>query len=74
MIEEFCPYMQVGFNKNGRQMLLRKSLESDDQQQSEVLIGEEDLKLVRKFEELGRYHERKINSGWVRQAPKRRLV
>ena len=70
LMEEHCPYMQVGFNKHGRQMLLRKCTEAEGQ--SQVLISEKDRKLVEKFEELGRYHERKINSGYKRQAPKRR--
>lgn len=78
LIKEKCPYMQLGFNKNGRQMLLRKraAIDCDEQRQgasSSIMISDKDLKLVKKYEELAFYHSRKINSGWVRQASKRRL-
>lgn len=72
---EDCPYMEeVGFNKNGRQMLLRKR-GAEDGRGSDVRgggprVSEKDRRLLTKFEELGRYHERKIDSGWRRQAPK----
>mmetsp|Transcript_41731 Transcript_41731/g.76264 ORF Transcript_41731/g.76264 Transcript_41731/m.76264 type:complete len:434 (-) Transcript_41731:86-1387(-) len=77
LIQEECPYMQVGFNKNGRQMLLRKSRGVDDGAEDEgssrpLMISDKDRRLVKKFEELNKYHERKINNGWQRQAPKRR--
>ncbi|KAL9187362.1 hypothetical protein ACHAXT_001465 [Thalassiosira profunda] len=71
LMEEHCPDMQVGFNKGGRQMLLRKAQVDE---QKELLISEKDRALVSKFEELGKHHERKINSGWQRQAPKIRGV
>jgi hypothetical protein len=35
-------------------------------------MSEKDLKLLIKFEELGKYHERKIEAGWQRQEPKMR--
>lgn len=74
VIEESCVdmQMQIGFNRNGRQMLLRKGGTSGNNQ-NKPLISEKDQLLVQKFEGLSRYHERKIDSGWVRQAPKRRL-
>ena len=66
--------MQLGFNKNGRQMLLRKrSSKYCDEQEQQEMISDKDLKLVKKYEELAFYHSRKIDSGWVRQASKRRL-
>jgi len=79
LVKEHCPYMQLGFNKNGRQMLLRKrtTIDCDKEQEEEasssVMISDKDLKLVKKYEELAFYHSRKIDSGWVRQASKRRL-
>jgi len=79
LIKDHCPYMQLGFNKNGRQMLLRKrtTIDCDKEQEEEasssVMISDKDLKLVKKYEELAFYHSRKIDSGWVRQASKRRL-
>ncbi|KAL7532517.1 hypothetical protein ACHAWF_004169 [Thalassiosira exigua] len=68
LMEDHCPYMQIGFNKNGRQMLLRKSL--DDEHQNGPLISEKDRLILQKFVELGDCHERKISSGWQRQEPK----
>jgi len=81
LIEDHCPYMQIGFNKRGRQMLLRKGGGTDDDNDDDddtqssskpLLISEKDRVLVKKFEELAKYHERKINSGYKRQAPKTR--
>ena len=69
LIKEHCTYMQIGFNKNGRQMLLRKRSASDPEQTA-PLISNQDRELVEKFENISRYHERKINSGWTRQAQK----
>mmetsp|Transcript_11081 Transcript_11081/g.27261 ORF Transcript_11081/g.27261 Transcript_11081/m.27261 type:complete len:429 (+) Transcript_11081:68-1354(+) len=68
LIEEHCPYMSAGFNRNGRQMMLRKERQRTPPQS----ISEKDRRLLKKFEDLGRYHERKIRSGWERQVPKRR--
>lgn len=67
LMDVHCPYMQVGFNKNGRQMLLRKG---SDQAQTSPLISEKDKEFLNKFEDLARFHTRKINSGWKRQIPK----
>ena len=67
LIKEHCPYMEIGFNKNGRQMLVRKGMDSA---QVTPLISGKDLELVDKFEKIGKYHQRKINSGWERQAQK----
>ena len=77
LIKDHCTYMSIGFNKNGRQMLLQKRVSScvtdDNDYEEQVMISDKDLRLVKKFEELATYHKRKINSGWVRQVPKRRL-
>ena len=58
-------------------MLLRKRVSSpatdDNDYEEQVMISDKDLRLVKKFEELATYHKRKINSGWVRQVPKRHL-
>lgn len=69
LMKEHCPYMEIGFHKNGRQMLVRKSLDSG---QKTPLISKTDLKLVNKFESIGKFHERKLNSGWERQEKKNR--
>ena len=77
LVEEECMCMEeVGFNKNGRQMLLRKSCarteggdESADSSRRPY-ISERDQKLLTKFQDLGKYHDRKIDSGWQRQEPK----
>ena len=72
LVKDHCPYMQIGFNKNGRQMLLRKNGIDDETKQPEgVAISDKDMMLVKKFEELATYHDRKIRSGWTRQVPKR---
>lgn len=67
-VERNCSSMQVGFNRSGRQMLIRKGT---DPSQDEVTISNKDRELVRRFRELDGYHTRKIESGWTRQAPKR---
>jgi hypothetical protein len=73
------PYMQIGFHKNGRRMLLRKRLVTDDliddeegrrQRQGKTIIEERDREMVRKFEEIGRSHTRNMSSGYMRQVPK----
>ncbi|KAL3939591.1 MAG: hypothetical protein SGBAC_005704 [Bacillariaceae sp.] len=69
MMKEHCPYMEIGFHKNGRQLLVRKSLDSG---QNSPLISKADLKLVKKFESIGKFHKRKLNSGWERQEKKNR--
>lgn len=66
--DESCSMEEVGFNKNGRQLLLRKS--STLQSKCRPALSEKDRKLLEKFIELGKYHERKIESGWHRQEPK----
>ena len=79
LIKDHCTYMSIGFNKNGRQTVLQKRLsrsrvtDDNDYEEQEVMISDKDLRLVKKFEELATYHKRKINSGWIRQVPKRRL-
>ena len=67
-VERNCTSMQVGFNKSGRQMLIRKGTNPS---QVKVTMSKKDRKLVRRFRELDGYHTRKIESGWTRQAPKR---
>jgi len=70
--EQSCCMEEVGFNKNGKQMLLRKSLSSNTPTQSEGLpkSSEKDRQLLEKFIEMGKHHERKIVAGWQRQEPK----
>jgi len=65
LMEEHCTYMQVGFNKKGGQMLLRKS-----SGQSSVLISDRDAKQLKTFEMIAKQHERKVQSGWERQEQK----
>ena len=70
--DENCHMEEVGFNKRGRQMLLRKC---DDDNISRSKSGspslsEKDQKLLERFIELGKCHERKIEAGWQRQEPK----
>ena len=68
-----CNMEEVGFNKRGRQMLLRKtssSITSSQGRKTSPALSEKDQQLLEKFIELGRYHERKIESGWQRQEPK----
>lgn len=65
-IQEYCPYMQMSFNKNGRQLLIRKMFDSEQT----PIISKQDEKLLIKFENMKRDHERKLNSGWTRQSPK----
>jgi len=69
LMKEHCPFMEIGFHKNGRQMLVRKSVDSG---QKTPLISKKDLELVEKFESIGKCHERKLNSGWERQEKKNR--
>ena len=67
LMKDHCTYMEIGFNKNGRQMLLRKGTDS---RQSTPLISKKDRELLEKFENIGRYHERKMNAGWERKEQK----
>jgi hypothetical protein len=79
--------MHIGFHKNGRRMLLRKEGRhatttdycgiNDDGAGREgrtTIINERDRELVRKFEEIGRSHERNMSSGYSRQVPKRLIT
>jgi len=70
--DESCCMEEVGFNKNGRQMLLRKSVSSITNSQSKTrpALSEKDRQLLEKFIEMGKYHERKIEAGWQRQGQK----
>lgn len=72
--DESCHMEEVGFNKNGRQMLLRKgcsnSITSAQRTNSSPTLSEKDRKLLEKFIELGKFHERKMEAGWQRQEPK----
>jgi len=77
LMEKYCPYMYIGFNNNGRQMLLRKSSNSQQtrtqtqtNQQSLMRMNEKDRLLLAKFQDIDRYQKRKIESGHMRQAPK----
>jgi hypothetical protein len=73
--------IEMGFHKNGRRMLLRKvrisnaTIDDDDDEEEEgqrrrTIISHGDLELMRKFEKIGRLHERNISSGFRRQVPK----
>jgi hypothetical protein len=79
--------MRIGFHKNGRRMLLRKEGRHETTTTTttdcgiddggagrggRTIIDERDRELVRKFEEIGRSHERNMSSGYRRQVPKRR--
>lgn len=66
--ENFC-IQEVGFNKKGKQMLFRKS-SSATQRESGPIMSEIDRRQLAKFEEMGKYHERKIKVGWQRQESK----
>jgi len=80
LIEEFCPYIQIGFNKNGRQMLLRKNsinskqiltqTKTKQQDKPLMMMNEKDRLLLAKFQDIDRFQRRKIDSGYMRQAPK----
>eukprot|EP00984_Skeletonema_dohrnii_P017508 scaffold7989_cov111-Skeletonema_dohrnii-CCMP3373.AAC.1 len=65
---------EVGFNKRGRQMLLRKSssdvITTSHSTKNSPALSEKDRKLLEKFIELRKFHERKIDAGWQRQEPK----
>ena len=62
--------MEIGFHKNGKQMLLRKS---NNTKQEAPVISEHDLELMNKFESIRQDQERKIKSGrWERQERKYR--
>ena len=66
-----CDMEEVGFNKRGRQMLLRKSSNTPSRRtKSSPALSEKDQQLLEKFIELGKFHERKIQAGWQRQEPK----
>lgn len=70
LMKEHCPYMEIGFHKNGKQMLLRKS---NNTKQEAPVISEHDLELMNKFESIRQDQERKIKSGrWERQERKYR--
>mmetsp|Transcript_26190 Transcript_26190/g.39655 ORF Transcript_26190/g.39655 Transcript_26190/m.39655 type:complete len:397 (+) Transcript_26190:52-1242(+) len=69
LMEEHCPYMQIGFNKKGREMLLRKSVCSN---RTKPLMSEKDRKMVEKFDYLSKHHQQKIDAGWHRQKQKTR--
>ncbi|CAJ1962729.1 unnamed protein product [Cylindrotheca closterium] len=69
LMKAHCAFMEIGFRKNGRQMLVRKSING---RQKTPLISNKDLELVKKFESIGKFHERKLNSGWERQEKKHR--
>lgn len=68
MMEAHCPYMQIGFNKNGHQMMLRKG---SNRNQMKPLISQSDRRLLCRFEDIHRLHERKMTAGWERQEQKR---
>jgi hypothetical protein len=72
--DENCNMEEVGFNKRGRQMLLRKSscdvITTSQSTKNSPALSEKDRKLLEKFIELRKFHERKIDAGWQRQEPK----
>jgi len=65
LMEEYCPYMQVAFVRNGRQMLIMKK-----DCKTNLFMRDEDKRLMREFQEISKFHQRKISSGWERQEQK----
>ena len=65
LIEDNCPYMQLTFIRNGRQMLIIKM-----ECETNLFMTEKDEEQLRIFKEITRSHERKIASGWGRQEQK----
>ena len=70
--------IEIGFHKNGRQMLLQRiqilntmingdNNNNEEQSQRWTIISEGGLELVRKFKKIGRLHERNMSSGFWRQ-------
>jgi hypothetical protein len=65
LMEEYCPYMQVAFVRNGRQMLIMKF-----DCKTNLFMREEDERQRRVFQDMSKDHTRKISSGWERQEQK----
>lgn len=73
MIQEHCPFMEVGFpNQRGPQLLLRKRFE--DKNKASLTLTRRDEILLQEFREISMRHEERLCSGWERQVNKRLKV
>lgn len=72
LVEKHCNYMQIAFNKNGRQMLLRKGKSNGMNERQNVMISARDAVLLKDFQAIATNHKKKVEGGYVRQEQKDR--
>ena len=62
--------MEVGFNKNGRQMLLRKGKILTEEGRATIMMNDHHANQLEKYSKIVECHERKLSSGYQRQQQK----
>lgn len=74
VIEQYCgEYMEVGFNRNGRQLLLRKISTNDrGLKRKSIMMNDYHSDQLNEYMEMDECHNKKINSGYQRHGPKKR--